>query len=426
MRGDRSVRASEALSFHKAIFRFHLGSDFMADLNASTAAGRAEVVRLKEVFYNQRRRHLSNSRMTSGDTVHEMTPNEGGMRKLNRLLRWLIRKLLPRRFVKLVNYGDTWRALYQTLIILAESVAWKLKFQLFDRPRIEIQAGELILITVVRNEAARLPYFLDYYFKLGVDRILVVNHLSTDNTRELCGKYSKVHVIDVKNGFHLKPIWIDSILRRYALNHWSMVIDADEFLVFDGIDAVNIKQLCQWLSREKATALRADLLDMFPQGPVSSAVLAPGMDPLDVAPYFDAANDGRRRAFGVRAAMRKIPLFFFTSKVLLQVGQHVIHGCQLSVLTGRLLHFKFTSDFAGDKTRQLARTATDGGLLDPWYTAQLKRYRATLHKNADVILARPESIRYRGTDQLLELGLMQSSADFRNWAHQQRQPMTKG
>jgi hypothetical protein len=361
--------------------------------------------------------------MKSGDKGQGV--KRGAIQNANRFLRRLLRRLLPPRFLKLVNYGDTWTALYQTLIIFAESVAWRLRFHV-RHPSIEVQAGELLLITVVRNEATRLPYFLDYYFKLGVDRIIVVNHSSTDATRQVCEQSSNVHVIDVTNGFHLKPIWIDTILRRYAVNHWAMVVDADEFLVFDGIDALNIKQLCQWLSREEATALRADLLDMFPQGPVSSAVLAPGMDPLDVAPYFDPANDGRRRAFGVRAAMRKIPLFFFTSKVLLQVGQHFIHGCQLSALTGRLLHFKFTSDFAGDKTRQLAQTATDAGLLDPWYTAQLKRYRATLQTNADVILARPESIRYRGPDQLLELGLMQSSAAFRTWAQEQPQPATKG
>ena len=356
--------------------------------------------------------------MKSGDKDQEEK------RGVNRLLRRLIRGLLPRRFIRLVNYGDTWSALYQTLIIFAESVAWKLKF-FVRHPRIDIQAGELILITVVRNEATRLPYFFDYYFKLGIDRIIVVDHSSTDKTRQLCESYSKVHVIDVNNGFHLKPIWIDSILRRYALNHWSMVLDADELLVFDGIEMLNIKQLCQWLSREEATAFRADLLDMFPQGAISSALLEPGMDPLDVAPYFDAANDVRRRAFGVRAAMRKIPLFFFTSKVLLQVGQHFIHGCQLSAVTGRLLHFKFTSDFLGDKTGQGARGANEEGLLDPWYKGQLKRYRATVQKNADLILARPESIKYHGPGHLLELGLMHSSAAFHDWAHEQPQLMTK-
>ena len=340
------------------------------------------------------------------------------MLKLNRLLRRLIRRLLlPQRFTRLVKYGDTWRALYQTLIIFAESAAWKLNFQLFQRPRIDIQAGELILITVVQNEATRLPYFLDYYFKLGVDRIIVVNNLSSDNTREICEAHSKVHVIDVKNGFHLKSIWIDAILRRYALNHWAMVVDADELLVFDGIEQLNLKQLIEWLSRENATALRADLLDMFPQGPISSAVLTPGMNPLDVAPYFDPANDVRRRAFGVRPFMKKIPLFFFTTNVVLHLGQHFIDGCQLSAVTGRLLHFKFTSDFSGEKTSKLAHDANDGGLLDPWYTAQLNRYHATIQKSTDLILARPESIRYRGPDHLLELGIMQSSAAFQDWAH---------
>lgn len=354
-------------------------------------------------------------------TRNDKPPGDGGMAKLNRLLRRLVRRLLPRRFVRLVNYGDTWRALYKTLIIFAESVAWKLRFHLLQRPPVDVETGDLVLITVVRNEAVRLPYFFEYYFNLGVDRIIVVNHSSTDDTRRLCAQYPNVHVIDVTGGFHLKPIWIDTILKRFALEHWTMVVDADEILVFDGIDKLNIKQLCQWLSGERATALRADLLDMFPQGPVGAAVLEPGINPLEVASFFEPANDVRRRAFGVRPSMKKVPLFFFTNEVLLQVGQHVIHGCQISAVTGRLLHFKFTSDFVGEKTSQLAREATTGSRLDPWYKTQLKRYRATIHENAELILAGPESVKYHGPEQLLELGLIQSSAAFRDWADDQPQ-----
>jgi hypothetical protein len=306
----------------------------------------------------------------------------GTMQNVSRLLRRLIRRLLPQRFLKLINYGDTWTALYQTLIILAESAAWKLKFR-NRHPRIDIQAGELILITVVRNEATRLPYFLDYYFKLGVDRIIVVNHSSTDNTRQVCEAYPNVHVIDVNNGFHLKPIFMSVAHSRGS--------DCSA-RGFAGHVSPGANQFCR--TRDRHESPRCRPLFRPGQRRAPPCVWRPGSDEKD------------------------------SPKVLLQVGQHFIHGCQLSAVTGRLLHFKFTSDFLGDRTSQLAEVATDGGLLDPWYTAQLKRYRATLQTNADLTLARPESVRYLGPDQLLELGLMQSSAAFQDWAD--RQPTEGG
>jgi hypothetical protein len=87
-------------------------------------------------------------------------------------------------------------------------------------------------------------------------------------------------------------------------------------------------------------------------------------------------------------------------------------------VTGRLLHFKFTSDFVGETTRQIDAAGSEDALLDPWYRTQLKRYRATVGQNEGLILARPESIKYSGPTQLVELGLMESPAEFRDWARQ--------
>ena len=43
-----------------------------------------------------------------------------------------------------------------------------------------IAPGDILLVMVVRNEALRLPYFLDYYRRLGVAQFLVVDNDSTE------------------------------------------------------------------------------------------------------------------------------------------------------------------------------------------------------------------------------------------------------
>ena len=42
----------------------------------------------------------------------------------------------------------------------------------------------ILLFLTMRNERVRLPYFLEYYRKLGVDHFLIVDNGSDDGTRE--------------------------------------------------------------------------------------------------------------------------------------------------------------------------------------------------------------------------------------------------
>ena len=42
----------------------------------------------------------------------------------------------------------------------------------------------ILLFVTVRNERVRLPYFLEYYRKLGVDHFVVIDNGSDDGSRE--------------------------------------------------------------------------------------------------------------------------------------------------------------------------------------------------------------------------------------------------
>ena len=47
-----------------------------------------------------------------------------------------------------------------------------------------IKADAIIVLSTVRNERVRLPFFLRYYRKLGVDHFLIVDNGSDDGSRE--------------------------------------------------------------------------------------------------------------------------------------------------------------------------------------------------------------------------------------------------
>ncbi len=53
-----------------------------------------------------------------------------------------------------------------------------------------IRPSDVLLVSTVRNEKIRLPYFLRYYRELGIDHFLIVDNDSTDGTLDYLGGQS--------------------------------------------------------------------------------------------------------------------------------------------------------------------------------------------------------------------------------------------
>jgi hypothetical protein len=71
-----------------------------------------------------------------------------------------------------------------------ERKKWRIRAmrRAFDLDRVadrtaSIRRGDVLLFSTVRNEAVRLPYFLNYYRGLGVGHFLIVENASDDGTR---------------------------------------------------------------------------------------------------------------------------------------------------------------------------------------------------------------------------------------------------
>lgn len=47
-----------------------------------------------------------------------------------------------------------------------------------------ISAGDVLLVSTLRNERIRLPYFLKYYRDMGVSHFLIIDNGSDDGSRE--------------------------------------------------------------------------------------------------------------------------------------------------------------------------------------------------------------------------------------------------
>lgn len=149
--------------------------------------------------------------------------------------------------------------------------------------------GPIAFVTV-RNEAQRLPYFLQYHKNLGVQHFLVVENASTDNTVDLLLDDPSVSLWTTKASYRASRFgvdWLTWLQMRYGAGRWCLTLDADELLVYAGSDRHSLMDLTDVLERQNRNAFGALMLDLFPDGPLDSGSYAPGDDPTKLLGLFD-------------------------------------------------------------------------------------------------------------------------------------------
>ncbi|WP_170755486.1 glycosyltransferase family 2 protein [Ruegeria lacuscaerulensis] len=157
----------------------------------------------------------------------------------------------------------------------------------------KIKRRDSLLMSVVRNEKIRLPYFLEYYRKLGVNHFLFVDNDSDDGTAEFLAAQPDVSVWHTNASYRRATFgidWSNYLLRKYAHGHWVLTVDPDEFFIYPFCDTRPLRALTDWLDGCAVRSFGTMLLDMYPRGPVDAQVYTEGQDPFEIARWFDSGN----------------------------------------------------------------------------------------------------------------------------------------
>ena len=72
-----------------------------------------------------------------------------------------------------------------------------------------LPAQPILLLSTMRNERIRLPYFLAYYRRLGIDHFLIVDNGSDDGTREYLADQPDVSVWSATAGYKQSRFGMD-------------------------------------------------------------------------------------------------------------------------------------------------------------------------------------------------------------------------
>lgn len=300
-----------------------------------------------------------------------------------------------------------------------------------------IKPDDILLFSTLRNERVRLPYFLKYYRDKGVGHFLIVDNGSDDGSLEYLMEQPDVSVWQTKHSYrksHFGVDWLNWLQRKYGHDHWTLVVDADEFLVYPYCDTRSIPALTDWLDSSGVTSFGTMVLDMYPRGPVDAQPYTEGDDPFEIASWFDSGNftieknnkyknlwiqgGPRARVFFAdqpkkAPALNKTPLVRWNRNYVYISSTHMLLPRGLNLVydewggekaSGCLLHAKFLNTFVSKAEEELDRKE---------HYANSREYMMYL----DVLKSQPElwnkwSEKYINWRQLEILGLMSKG----NWA----------
>lgn len=300
-----------------------------------------------------------------------------------------------------------------------------------NRRAVPADPRAVLVFVTLRNERARLPWFLRYYRDLGAGHFLIVDNGSDDGSREYLADQPDVSLWTTTASYRDARFgmdWMNALLARHAHGRWALTVDVDEFLVYPFCDSRPLPALTGWLDDAGIRAFGTLLLDVYPRGPVADSPCREGQNPLEIACWFDAANytirrnprlrnlwiqgGPRARAFFAdtpdRApALNKIPLvrwrrgqaYVSSTHMLLPRGLNLVYeawGGEKA--SGCLLHAKFLASLTDKAQEELARGEHYAGSRE--YLA----YAQGLEGRADLWTAWSE--RFINWRQLEILGLM--------------------
>ena len=295
----------------------------------------------------------------------------------------------------------------------------------------QIRGNDILSFSTLRNERVRLPFFLDYYRKMGVRHFFMVDNGSDDGGREYLATQPDVSLWTTLANYKDAAFgvdWLNGLKMRFAHNHWVLVVDVDEFLVYPHCDTRPMPALVDWMDANGYQSFGAMMIDMYGKGKITDSVYQEGEDPIETLPWFDAGNyyysfnpwhrnlwiqgGPRMREFFAddplsAPALNKTPLVKWKRGNVYISSTHSLLPRSLNQIydsnggertTGCLLHAKFLSVFADKAKEEIARGQ---------HYANSREYMAyQASTEADKVLWTPNSTKYEGWQQLESLGLI--------------------
>lgn len=306
------------------------------------------------------------------------------------------------------------------------------------------EPDELVVLCLLRDGRPYVRSFVEHYTSLGVKHMVFLDNGSTDGTVEAFEKYDNVTVLRSRLPFRNYQISMRRyLIQRFGKDRWSLTVDIDELFDYPYSDVVGVGALLRYLNNGGYTAVVAQMLDMFPEKPLSNGVgeeakLAGGEDePLKelhrfydisgirVQEYYPSGGDNNVLAneevkwfrdgikttlFGHRAMLSKHPLILLDGKIIPVDGtMHRTSNARVADFTCVLFHYKLLDRLY----EQALRAVSEKNY--PNRHEKYEKYVSALEKSPELQIKRETAKEIISVNDLVENQFLVVSADYMAW-----------
>src|SRR5215216_5589537 len=297
---------------------------------------------------------------------------------------------------------------------------------LYGPEEVPYEADELVLLCLLRNGRPYLKSFVEHHFSLGVKHIFFLDNGSTDGTVEALKGYENVTVLHTGLPFKRYEVSMRQYLveRFCKKGRWCLYADMDELFDYPYSDVVSLGSLLRYLNERSYTAVVAQMLDMFPEEPLSGRASTLLDEPLkERHRFYDISNvqrksirehrparnntygsddieafySGLRNAlFGTRKFLTRFALMFSDGRLKPFAGSgHWVDNARVADFTCVLLHYKFLDGY-------LRKKAAEGLDQQHWNTSHYNKYLKALDSNLSLQLKQESARELRSVNDLVE------------------------
>jgi tetratricopeptide (TPR) repeat protein len=265
----------------------------------------------------------------------------------------------------------------------------------FGGKLVRTKPGEIVVFSVMRNEGTRLDWFLDYYRRLGVDKFVIADNGSNDQSVELLQDKPDVILYRTKDsyaasGFGMR--WINELIEQHGANNWCLHVDADEAFVFPNCQSIGLRGLTEDLDRQGHECMLAPLIDLYPSRVPYDSTASDIRDiqssylffdnqfeafDIPICPYKEIYGGVRRRLMHGYQLLNKVPLINGAAGIRFLLSSHQTTPAQLADMRGALLHYHLVNLFEPQYktllTEAIERREFPSNSLERWRSREILR-----------------------------------------------------
>jgi hypothetical protein len=322
------------------------------------------------------------------------------------------------------------------------------------------EADELVVVCLVRDGRPYVKSYVEHYTSMGVKHIFFLDNNSTDGTVRALKGYDNVTVLQTglpyknpKGGLGgTEALFKQYLVDRFGKkDRWCLCADIDELFDYPYSDVVSLSSFLGYLNSNSYTAVAVQMLDMFPEEPLSGRAGSLPDEPLkEHHRFYDISNierksfkELRRRfpsnvlesdeieafrggiretLFGINSDLTKFSLVFSDGRIKpIDDSAHWVSNARIADLTCVLFHYKFLN---GHFHKQAARAVRE----EQYHNAShvYKKYLQVLEGNPDLHIKQESSREIESVNDLVQNGFLVVSEDYMELVYDEDEKRKKG